>query len=213
MGSIYNKKKKLVNNNISVKKSKNYLNKITINPFFKEKIILTTDYKYQFKDYRFYGAASLSVYDIYKLNKINDSIYLAFISEKSQNFLNGKNDKRDITVKCVTILKYNFINETTTEKAIINAIPKKIRYFYDKINNKEYLFILEQVRRGLKIFLIKSDIEYEEIHFNKEIEWFNNFEIIYNQYMQINYLIISYTFNDSEGGKSIINIFKFINNE
>ena len=202
-----------MNNNISVKKSKNYLNNITINPFFKEKIILTIDYKYQFKDYRFYWAASLSVYDIYKLNKINDSIYLAFVSEKSQNFLKGKNDKRDITVKCVTILKYNFINETTTEKAIINAIPKKIRYFYDKINNKEYLFILEQVRRGLKIFLIKSDIEYKEIHFNKEIEWFNNFEIIYNQYMQINYLIISYTFNDSEGGKSIINIFKFINNK
>ena len=31
--------------------------------------------------------------------------------------------------------------------------------------------------------------------------------------MQINYLIISYTFNDSERGKSIINIFRFINNE
>ena len=172
-------------------------------PFFKEKKILTTNYEHY--DYYFANekATKLSIYDIYKLKDINDSFYLAYPTFRNK--------------KVVKILKYNFINKTTTEKAIINlsSFPIKIKYFYDQIQNKEKLFIL--LKGKMRIFLIKNDSQYEEETNRIEINTYDkihDFEIIYDKYKKINYLIIS-NFYSYFGGRNgnIISIYKFIENE
>ena len=174
-------------------------------PFFKEKKILTTNYEY----YDYYSAneeaTKLSIYDIYKLKDINDSFYLAFLTFQN---------KKDIK-----ILKYNFINKTT-EKVTINLpsftiFPTKIKYFYDQIQNKENLFIL--LGRKIRIFLIKNDSQYEEETNGiiiKTYDQIHDFEIIYDKYKKINYLIISnfYSYFGGRNGNKI-SIYKFIENE
>lgn len=200
MGSLYHKiknDKKKDNKSIGDK-----LYKIKIKPFFKEKILLATDYnycKYNFFDFNLAEAAKLSTYDIYKLKMINDSFYFAFSKEKT-----------------IKILKYDFINKITTEKAIINHIPKKIKYFYDQIQNKEYLFILTKYK-GLKTFLIKNEIQYEEEIYKINIKRndLHDFEIFYDKYNKTNCLIISYTFYEWSGCRRgrIIHMFKLIKNE
>ena len=199
MGTFYTSKK----NYKKINEKKPKLDKKKIKPFFKEKIILSTEYNYgefRFFDCFFSEPAKLSIYDIYKLNKINDSFYLAFLNNK-----------------IIKILKYDFINKTTTEKAIINHFPKKIKYFFDQIQNKEYLFVLGQ-KKGLRLFLIKNDIEYEEekIYINTRLgsnREFHDFDIIYDKYNKINCLILSYTFYFEQRRGRKIYIFKFSNNE
>ena len=172
-------------------------------PFFKEKKILTTNYEYY--DYYFANeeATKLSIYDIYKLKDINDSFYLAYSTFRNK--------------KVVKILKYNFINKTTIEKAIINlsSFPIKIKYFYDQIQNKEKLFIL--LKGKMRIFLIKNGSQYEEETNRIEIDTYDkihDFEIIYDKYKKINYLIISnfYSYFGGRNGNKI-SIYKFIENE
>ena len=179
------------------------INNIQTKPFFKEKNILATDYKYY--EYTFVIEANkLSIYDIYKLKDINDSFYLAFLTFQN---------KKDIK-----ILKYNFINKTT-EKVTINLpsftiFPTKIKYFYDQIQNKENLFIL--LGRKIRIFLIKNDSQYEEETNGIIIKTYNqihDFEIIYDKYKKINYLIISKFFKLDSIKQKRISIYKFIENE
>ena len=157
MGSIHDKIKndrKDKNKKVTSEKVKKYegiklKNDFGVNcvkPFFEKKIILATDYKCGLLDYNC-GYALLSVYDIYKLKNINDSFYLAF---KIQNN--------------IKILKYNYINKTTTDTTDIGMFEWaiKIKYFYSEIHNKEYLFILQY--KELNIYLIKDDITYDKIY-------------------------------------------------
>ena len=183
MGTIHNKKK--------VKEKEKEKNK---SKNFKEKIILTNDYEYLLFNQYGETPSKFSVYDIFKLNNINDSIFLTYLNKSENN---------------IKILKYNFINKTTNEVDLEHEYPIKLKYFYDQIQNKEYL--VELTQKELIIYLIKNDCVCEEIFKERKI-FHDNVEIIYNQYTKTNYLIISKIFDYGKRGR-IIEIYKFINNE
>ena len=117
----------------------------------------------------------------------------------------------NISDKNVKILKYNFINKATTVTNFEYGFPIKIKYYYDEIQNKEYLVL--QFKREIIIYLIKDNDEYELIYCKGEKKYFDDCDIIYNQYMKENLLIISYFYYEWSGSRRgrAIKIFKLLN--
>ena len=148
----------------------------------------------------------LSCYEIYKLNNIKSSFFIAY------------RNKENIT----QISKYDF--KETTNITTINIDPMQIKYFFDDINNKEYLFI--QRINEIHVFSILNENSYEKIYVYKEegiqsrgaAGWFHGLLPIYDfllfndKYNKINYLVISFFYRaDCSGMAKQINILKFEN--
>ena len=89
----------------------------------------------------------LSCYEIYKLTNIKSSFFIAY------------RNKENIT----QISKYDF--KETTNITTINIAPMQIKYFFDDINNKEYLFI--QKINEIHVFSILNENSYEKIYVYK----------------------------------------------
>ena len=146
----------------------------------------------------------LSCYEIYKLNNIKSSFFIAY------------RNKENIT----QISKYDF--KETTNITTINIAPMQIKYFFDDINNKEYLFI--QKINEIHIFSILNENSYEKIYVYKEegiqsrgaagcfcgLLPIYDFLLFNDKYNKINYLVISF-FNrvDCSSMSKKINILKF----
>jgi len=146
----------------------------------------------------------LSCYEIYKLNNIKSSFFIAY------------RNKENIT----QISKYDF--KETTNITTIKIDPMQIKYFYDYINNKEYLFI--QNIKEIHIFSILNENLYEKIYEYKEEGSLSrgfagcyhgllpiyDFLIFNDKYNKINYLIISFFYRaDCTSMSKKINILKF----
>ena len=146
----------------------------------------------------------LSCYEIYKLTNIKSSFFIAY------------RNKENIT----QISKYDF--KETTNITTINIAPMQIKYFFDDINNKEYLFI--QKINEIHVFSILNENSYEKIYVYKEegsqsrgaagcyfgLLPIYDFLLFNDKYNKINYLVISF-FNrvDCSSMSKKINILKF----
>ena len=199
---------KVIKNNKASKRVKNIIkdikyHKYAPNPLFKNQKIITNKHKTSLGiDFN-----EMPCYEVYKLKNINSSIYFAF-----QNL-----------EKNIDILKYDFVKFLKIKT--INITPRLIRYFYDKVENKEYLIIQTIVE--IHIFLIINEKEYKKIYSFEEKGTIshgaegcsigrlpiNEFIIFCNKYENINYLIISFFYRaDCTSHERKISIFKFDNN-
>ena len=146
----------------------------------------------------------LSCYEIYKLNNIKSSFFIAY------------RNKENIT----QISKYDF--KETTNITTINIAPMQIKYFFDDINNKEYLFI--QKINEIHVFSILNENSYEKIYVYKEegsqsrgaagcyfgLLPIYDFLLFNDKYNKINYLVISFFYRaDCSSMSKKINILKF----
>ena len=146
----------------------------------------------------------LSCYEIYKLNSIKSSFFIAY------------RNKENIT----QISKYDF--KETTNITTINIAPMQIKYFFDDINNKEYLFI--QKINEIHVFSILNENSYEKIYVYKEegtqsrgaagcffgLLPIYDFLLFNDKYNKINYLVISFFYRvDCSSMSKKINILKF----
>ena len=134
----------------------------------------------------------ISTFEIYYLKNIKKSFYIAFPQNNEEGLLK--------------IIKYNYIKHKCEEiYSLKNQFNiRKIKYFYEPLTQKEYLFISS--KEGLFIFLIKNEKEYELIDSIKKegitggfssrraIIPIYNFEIIYDKFEKKSYLIISYSY-------------------
>ena len=183
MGAKNNKSNEINQNNNRIERNLNKgdlcLSKLP-NPVFK-KVKSITDYTF-------------TSFEIYQLKNDDKFFYLA---------LALKNDG-------IIIYKYSHINNDYKEvnriKTYIKDLPQIIiKYFYNPLNNKEYLFIVKSYE-DMEIYLIKDEKEY--IFINKEKTLLNQFQmdlrnsihdtsyiklfdIIYNQYDNYTYIITS----------------------
>ena len=146
----------------------------------------------------------LSCYEIYKLTNIKSSFFIAY------------RNKENIT----QISKYDF--KETTNITTINIDPMQIKYFFDDINNKEYLFI--QKINEIHVFSILNENSYEKIYVYKEegsqsrgaagcyfgLLPIYDFLLFNDKYNKINYLVISFFYRvDCSSMSKKINILKF----
>ena len=146
----------------------------------------------------------LSCYEIYKLTNIKSSFFIAY------------RNKENIT----QISKYDF--KETTNITTINIAPIQIKYFFDDINNKEYLFI--QKINEIHVFSILNENSYEKIYVYKEegsqsrgaagcyfgLLPIYDFLLFNDKYNKINYLVISFFYRvDCSSMSKKINILKF----
>ena len=171
--------------------------------------ILIEDYNPGKNDY-----GNISSYEIYTLKSIKDYFFIAYPSNNTEGI--------------VKIYKYNYSNNKIELSLILNNLNEvmKIKYFYEPISKKEYLFI--QMRRALAIFLIKNEKEYIIIKdfrrglggilsiFTKYFLAYpiSDFEICFNQYNNKSYLIISMYKNIGCMMKeNEIHIFNFLNDD
>ena len=114
------------------------------NPIFQNQKLITDKHKISLG----IDFSKMPCYEVYKIKNINSSIYIAF-----QNL-----------EKNIDILKYDF---TLFSKIFtINITPRLIKYFYDEIENKEYLIIQTLVE--IYIYLIINEKEYKKIYFFQE---------------------------------------------
>ena len=184
MGAKNNKSKKtktVQNTKESLENKEKYKQNLdNQNPFFKKKEI--------------FSHSKCIGFEIYKLKNINNAFYLAFTPYKE-----------DDTV----IYKYFFEKEKfekiTTIKIYKGDLDKIIiKYFYNPLNKKEYLFVVRKYD-DIETILIKKENNFEFINKNEIIPIYNHsrdvfksineielFEIIYNQYDNNIYVIISY---------------------
>ena len=174
------------------------------NPIFRNQKLITDKHKISLG----IDFSKMPCYEVYKIKNINSSIYIAF-----QNL-----------EKNIDILKYDF---TLFSKIFtINITPRLIKYFYDEIENKEYLIIQTLVE--IYIYLIINEKEYKKIYSfqekgrishgaegcSKSRLPINEFAIFCNKYENINYLIISFFYRaDCTSHERNISIFKFENND
>ena len=155
-----------------------------------------------FKNNKIVSDSSCLYFEVYKLKNINNAFYLAFFTEK----------------KGIIIYKYlyekkifNKISSIKINASIFNEI--KIKYFYNPLNNKEYLFIVKSFD-DIEIYLIKNEAKFELIkkeetflnQFEKDLRYSVHdisdialFEIIYNQYDKNIYVITSVYFGEETG--------------
>ena len=140
-------------------------------------------------------------FEIFQLKSKNNSIYIAFLAYLSESNW---------------IIFYKYIDKTKIFKEIsrlkINTdfFPTqiKLKYFYNPLNNKEYIFISRCNEEIIEIYLIKDENKYE----NYNIEYkgiykrgYNNnisadlFEVFYNEYDKNIYVIISYIIQEYYG--------------
>ena len=146
----------------------------------------------------------LSCYEIYKLTNIKSSFFIAY------------RNKENIT----QISKYDF--KETTNITTINIAPMQIKYFFDDIKNKEYLFI--QKINEIHVFSILNENSYEKIYVYKEegsqsrgaagcyfgLLPIYDFLLFNDKYNKINYLVISFFYRvDCSSMSKKINILKF----
>lgn len=158
------------------------------------------------KDYNFaediYNERNfISSYDIYKLNSIKDSFFIAFASVKEKGLLK--------------VCKYNYIVQESEE--IYEMQNEKeiqlINHFYDPLSKKDYLFIYRI--NSLQIYLIKTEKEYKLI--NDKIYKKNrsfSLKVFYNIFTKKIYLITLFSYNIACFARNnVFEIFEFRENE
>ena len=163
-----------------------------LEPKFNNDYMLINDYKnnYFLASYDYSKLYLLSCYEIFQLKNENESFFIAYQNENHR----------------LEIIEFNFISKSINKinfPSLGNGAVQKIKYFYNEKENKEYLFVLGYI--GLTILLITNKnqfdkiIEYSEKGTNyTKNEMFesklktNEFEVIYNIYNQITYIIISF---------------------
>ena len=177
-----------------------------LNPIFRNNLIITKEYYCPSLINK-----NLSCYEIYKLNKIKNTIYIAFtITSKVQ----------------IKIIKINLLNKAITELISLkyDNFVKKIKYFYDKLQNKEYLFIC--LNKKIMIYLFKAEnklkkiLEYEQKGkaggrvISTIILSIYDFEIFFNKFNNNIYLIVTFIYSGScTSFVRDIKILKFNNNK
>ena len=177
-----------------------------LNPIFRNNLIITNKYHCPSLINK-----NLYCYEIYKLNKIKNTIYIAFtIISKVQ----------------IKIIKINLSNKAITELISLkyDNFVKKIKYFYDKLQNKEYLFIC--LNKKIIIYLIKAEnklkksLEYEQKGkaggriISTTILPIYDFEIFLNKFDNNIYLIVTFLYSGScTSSVRDIKILKFNNNK
>lgn len=140
-------------------------------------------------------------FEIFQLKSKNNSIYIAFLANLSES---------------IWIIFYKYIDKTkifmeiSRLKINVDFFPTqiKLKYFYNPLNNKEYIFISRCNEEIIEIYLIKDENKYE----NYNIEYkgiykrgYNNnisadlFEVFYNEYDKNIYVIISYIIQEYYG--------------
>ena len=150
-------------------------------------------------------------FEIYQLKSKNNSIYIAFLSESHWIIVYKYIDKNKI-FKEISRLKIN--------TGIDNySIQIKLKYFYNPLNKKEYIFISRCNEEIIEIYLIKDENKYENINIEyKGIERmdFNTFisvdlfEVFYNEYDKNIYVIVSYIIHEFCCVSEIPDIIKYI---
>jgi hypothetical protein len=154
--------------------------------------MLINDYKnnYFLASYEYSKLYLLSCYEIFQLKNENESFFIAYQNENHR----------------LEIIEFNFISKAINKinsPSLGTGAVQKIKYFYNEKENKEYLFVLGYI--GLTILLITNKNQFDEIieysekgtNYTKN-EMFesklktNEFEVIYNIYNQITYIIISF---------------------
>ena len=140
------------------------------NPNFRNKDKITDNYLH-------------NSFEIFKLNKINDAFYIAFS-----------------TLEKAGLNIYKYYYKTKKFKIIyyiknLNFSDKLIKYFYNPIENNEYLYILNC--STIYIYLIANESNYFLINsINKHYDHYydlysiNYFDIIYNQYNKNIYFLL-----------------------
>ena len=194
MGNVKNKSNKNpqnineINNNL---KQKNLCLSKFHNPFFKH---IKTIKNCTFNSFEIY-----QLKNIYR-NEKDKIFYLALASEKEE---------------IINIYKYSYKDNRYVKITSINTylidIPQIIlKYFYNPLNNKEYLFIVkchDNIFDDIEIYLIKKEKEYvlinkkqnllnqfeedlrSSIHYTSYIK---SFDIFYNKYENNIYIITAY---------------------
>lgn len=155
------------------------------NPIFKNKINFIDNYLN-------------SSFEIFKLKNITEAFYIAFST---------------IDKKSLNICKFYYQNKKIEEIYYIsnlNYSDKVIKYFYNPLENTEYLYILNC--NVIYIFLIKKERHYELVRkINKPCDPYyhlytiNYFEIIHNKFNNNNYLITSSKFWNNQYYFEILN--------
>ena len=193
MGSILN-----IFNNENIVEKENSAQKITKkrinlnnipNPNFKS---IQTLIQSHISSYNILGII-LSCYEIYTLNKVENSFFVAFQNKEN----------------IIEILKYDFITYTHTLMTQIDIQkPKLIKYFNAEIYNREILIISNT--KEIHLFLILDEKSYQKLCIYKEkgemsygfsgcskgILPMTDFLIFFDENNKINYLIISFFFRD-----------------
>ena len=150
-------------------------------------------------------------FEIYQLKSKNNSIYIAFLSESHWIIFYKYIDKTKI-FKEISRLKIN--------TGIDNySIQIKLKYFYNPLNKKEYIFISRCNEEIIEIYLIKDENKYENINieykgikrmgFNTNIS-VDLFEVFYNEYDKNIYVIVSYIIHEFCCVSEIPDIIKYI---
>ena len=151
-----------------------------------------------FKDIQTISKDNCIGFEIYQLKSKNNSIYIAFLAYLSESewiIFYKYIDKAKI-FKEISRLKIN----THYSRAQI-----KLKYFYNPLNNKEYIFMSRCNEQIIEIYLIKDENKYKKVNIEyKEIyrRGFNRnysadlFEVFYNEYDKNIYVIISYIMHE-----------------
>ena len=130
-------------------------------------------------------------FEIYQLKSKNNSIYIAFLSDNNRIIIYKYIEKFKMFKEISKLL----INTQYTPPNI------KIKYFYNPLNKKEYIFVLRSSEEIIEIYLIKEEDKFKKINkefqgihrrgFNKNLTA-DSFEVFYNEYNKSIYIIISY---------------------
>ena len=172
--------------NLSKKNKKKEKLKLSLaNPFFKDKTLITNEY-FNFNYGFSYDSGKNQCLDIYKLNDINNAFYIAFQKDFSNT---------------IEIIKYLFDIKSlknVAEVFILKTPIKRIKYFFDELQKCEYLFVVTE--KQINIFLILNEEKYDNIYTYEEKSWMEfdiikDFEIIYNKYNKINYILVSFSYS------------------
>ena len=152
-------------------------------------------------------------FEIYQLKSKNNSIYIAFLSESHWIIFYKYIDKTKI-FKEISRLKIN----TGFDNYIIQP-QIKLKYFYNPLNKKEYIFISRCNEEIIEIYLIKDENKYENINIEykgikrKGYDIFISvdlFEVFYNEYDKNIYVIVSYIIHEFCCVSEIPDIIKYI---
>ena len=188
--NIKNKTKDIINRINESVKGKNNTTINSYNPLFKP--IFKNEEKLENNSLKDgLNTTDRQYFEIYKLNNINNAFYFTY------------QDK----TKRLEILKYKFIDKSINKinSLNLNSDILKIKYFFDEFNNKEYLFILLGFRElCIDIYQIENENNYNKIkRYNLLVEEDSDlqsmrglsicdFEILYNEYLETNYFLVSY---------------------